>query len=182
MITNENIIKEGNEILRKVAEPVSVPISRSDLSTGKKMLKYLEYSQDEKKAEKYKLTPGVGLAAPQIAISKRFFAVLCGDDNGEIIEYVVYNPEIIAESVQMEYLCNGEGCLSVPGKSGVVLRHKKIKVKGIFYYPLTGELKEDKRTFSGYPAIVFQHEFDHLNGVLFIDKLTNNVKDAEAIN
>ncbi len=181
MITNENIIKDGNEILRKIAEPVSVPITKADLSTGKKMLKYLEYSQDEKKSKKYNLTPGVGLAAPQIAISKRFFAVLCEDNNNELVEFVVYNPEIIAESVQMEYLGGGEGCLSVPGKSGVVLRHKKIKVKGIFYYPLTNELKEDRLTFSGYPSIVFQHEFDHLNGVLFTDKITNNVKDAEQI-
>ena len=180
MITNEIIIKEGNEILRKVSDPVQVPITRTDLSTGKKMLKYLEYSQDEKKAEKYKLTPGVGLAAPQIAISKRFFAVLiCEED--EVIEFVVYNPEIIAESVQMEYLGSGEGCLSVPGKTGVVLRHKKIKVKGIFYDPLTGEIKEERRTLSGYPAIVFQHEYDHLNGVLFIDKLTTHVEDAERI-
>ena len=180
MITNEDIIKDGNEILRKIAEPVAVPITRADLSTGKKMLKYLEYSQDEKKSKKYNLTPGVGLAAPQIAISKRFFAVLIASED-EIIEFVVYNPEILAESVQMEYLGGGEGCLSVPGKSGVVLRHKKIKVKGIFYNPLTGELKEDKKTFSGYPAIVFQHEFDHLNGILFTDKVTNNVKDAEQV-
>ena len=181
MITNDDIIKDGNEILRLVSKPVTLPLTKKDLSTGKKMLKYLEYSQDEKKSKKYNLTAGVGLAAPQIAISKRFFAVLCADDNENLVEFVVYNPEIIAESVQMEYLSSGEGCLSIPGKGGLVLRHKKIKVKGTFYNPLNGEIKEEYRTFTGYPAIVFQHEFDHLNGILFTDRITTNVGDAEQI-
>ena len=85
MIDNECIIKEGNETLRKVAIKVNVPISKEDLNAGKQMLKYLRMSQDEEKAKKYKLRPGVGLAAPQINISKRFFAVLI-DDGENVLE------------------------------------------------------------------------------------------------
>lgn len=181
MIDNECIIKEGNETLRKVAIKVNVPISKEDLNAGKQMLKYLRMSQDEEKAKKYKLRPGVGLAAPQINISKRFFAVLI-DDGENVLEFVVYNPEIIAESVQMVYLGgNGEGCLSVPNKYGGVLRHKKIKIRGSWYDPITKEITEETKTFSGYPSIVIQHEYDHLNGILFTDKITNNFGDAEEI-
>ncbi len=180
MILDCDIIKIGHETLRKVAEKVTVPVSKEDMASAKKMIKYLEISQDDKKAEKYGIRPGVGLAAPQINVSKRFFAVLI-DDGEEILEYVVFNPEIIATSVQMTYLGTGEGCLSIPDGSGIVLRHKKIKAKGLYYYPRTKAFEECTKTFTGYPAIVFQHEFDHLNGVLFTDKVTKDVKNAEEL-
>ncbi|MBP5342969.1 peptide deformylase [bacterium] len=181
MICNDDIIKNGNEILRRKADKIEMPLSKKDLNTGKAMLRYLKMSQDDKKAEKYKLRPGVGLAAPQINISKRFFAVYIQEEK-EIIQFVVYNPEIIAESVQMIYLGgNGEGCLSIPNKSGKVLRHKKIKIRGTWYNPNDESIVEETRTFSEYPAIVLQHENDHLNGILFTDKITTNLGDAEEI-
>lgn len=180
MILDNDIIKIGHETLRKIAAKVEYPISKEDMQSAKKMIKYLEVSQDDRKAEKYGIRAGVGLAAPQINVSKRFFAVLI-DDGNEVIEFVVFNPEIVAESVQMTYLSTGEGCLSIPDGSGKVLRHKKIKAKGIYYYPKTKTFEECTKTFSGYPAIVFQHEYDHLNGVLFVDKVTNDVRNAEAL-
>ena len=111
MINNDCIIKDNNKILRQVAEKVVLPVSKADLNTGKEMLKYLKMSQDEKLAEKYNLRSGVGLAAPQIGISKRFFSVYINEGD-DIVQFVVYNPEIVAESVQMVFLGgNGEGCL-----------------------------------------------------------------------
>jgi len=180
MIVDNDIIKEGHPTLRLIATKCVEPISREDLSTMKKMLKHLEASQNEKLAKKYGIRAGVGIAAPQINVSKRFFALLIPNEE-YTLELGVFNPEIIAESVEMTYLSSGEGCLSVPEKSGVVLRHKKIKVKAIFYNPKDKTLEESIKTFKDYEAIVFQHEFDHLNGVLFIDKITQDTKDHKPI-
>lgn len=165
MIDNECIVKDGNEILRIIAEKVQLPISKNDLNIGKRMLKYLKMSQDEKLSKKYNLRSGVGLAAPQIGISKRIFAVYINDGE-EILQFVVFNPEIIAESVQMVFLGgSGEGCLSVPNKYGRVLRHKKVKIRGTWYNPIEKNTIDTVKTFIDYPAIVVQHEYDHLNGI-----------------
>lgn len=181
MIDNECIVKDGNEVLRRIAENVQLPISKNDLNLGKRMLKYLKMSQDEKLSKKYNLRSGVGLAAPQIGISKRIFAVYINDGE-EMLQFVVFNPEIVAESVQMVFLGgNGEGCLSVPNKYGHVLRHKKIKIRGIWYDPIEKNIINEVRTFIDYTSIVTQHEYDHLNGILFIDKITNNFAGAEEI-
>lgn len=181
MIDNECIVKDDNEVLRRIAEKVQLPISKNDLNIGKRMLKYLKMSQDEKLSKKYNLRSGVGLAAPQIGISKRIFAVYINDGE-EILQFVVFNPEIVAESVQMVFLGgNGEGCLSVPNKYGRVLRHKKVKIRGTWYDPIEKNTIDSVKTFIEYPSIVVQHEYDHLNGILFTDKITNNFVGAEEI-
>lgn len=102
--------------------------------------------------------PGVGLAAPQIGISKRVIVVDVGDEHG-LIELV--NPEIIeADGDQF----GPEGCLSIPGLQGDVRRKNRVKVKG---------LNRDGEEFviegTGYLARALQHEIDHLNGVLYVD-------------
>lgn len=178
MILVDDIILEGNPTLRKVAEEVEVPVSKNDIRTLRNMMAYLEKSQDESACKKYKLNPGVGLAAPQIDVSKRMLAILAPDNNGKTQEFGIINPVVLAESVQMTYLDSGEGCLSLPGKSGLVLRHKKIKFRALFLNYKTKVLEEKTVTFTDYLAIVFQHELDHLNGVLFTDKVTNDVYDA----
>ncbi len=180
MIKEKDIIKDGHPTLRLKAEPLEYPIKKDIIKKGIQMLEYLKMSQDDELSKKYNMRAGVGLAAPQINISKRFFALYFSFSN---IDYkmVIFNPEIIAESVEMIYLGGGEGCLSVPEKSGHVLRHKKIKVKATIYDALTKKIEDKTITLSGYPAIVFQHEYDHLNGILFTDKLTDNVLEYEAI-
>jgi peptide deformylase len=109
--------------------------------------------------ETMKKEKGVGLAAPQIGVNKRLILV----ETEQGIE-VFINPKIVSSSKAM--VESEEGCLSVPKVYGMVRRHKKIKLKA---------LKEDgtpvRLTATGLPAIIFQHEIDHLDGVLFIDKV-----------
>ncbi len=103
---------------------------------------------------------GVGLAAPQIGISERFFMY----DVGEKLK-VVINPKILEYSSKMEP--GEEGCLSIPDIFEKVSRALKIKVKY-----LNRQNREEILELEGYEARVFQHEFDHLNGKLFIDHLS----------
>ena len=102
--------------------------------------------------------PGVGLAAPQIGILKRVIVIDVGDEHG-LIEMV--NPEIIESSGEQ---FGPEGCLSIPGLQGDVRRKERVKVKG---WNRNGEDVVIEAT--GYLARAFQHEIDHLNGVLFTD-------------
>lgn len=170
MITMDDIIREGNPILRQVAEEVSLPATEEEKQTLRQMLEFLKNSQDEKKAEKYHLRAGIGLAAPQIAISKRMIALYLDDDKGKHYEYMLFNPKIISHSVENTFLEGGEGCLSVDREvPGYVPRHARVKVKAfdIDGKPVTLRLK-------GYPSIAIQHEIDHLNGVLFFDRINKD--------
>src|SRR5574344_862395 len=171
MILVKDIIIEGNPDLVRVAEPVKEPVRHKDLQTLKNMMRYLERSQNEKICKKYDLKPGVGLAAPQIDCNKRMLAILIDSEDGPI-EYGIINPVILAESVQMSYLPGGEACLSIPGKKGNVLRHKKIRFTATFYDYHSGSIEKKTIQLDGYPSIVFQHEFDHLNGILFTTRVT----------
>ena len=167
MITMKDIIKDGHPTLRKVAEEVKMPPSDEDKIILKSLLEYVINSQDEEMAKKYGLRPGVGLAAPQINVSKRMIAVHVEDEKGKLHCYALFNPRIVSHSVQMAYLKHGEGCLSVDEPyPGYVPRYAKVTVKG---YDIDG--KEVKIRVKGYPAIVFQHEIDHLNGILFYDRI-----------
>ena len=117
--------------------------------------------------------PGAGLAAPQIGVPLRV-CVVKGDDN-QI--WALVNPEIVKhDGVQVGY----EGCLSYPGWVGEVARHETVVVKG-----RNRRGKEVRIKSSAFTARAFQHELDHLDGVLFIDRLTNldtlrRVEDLEA--
>lgn len=162
----KNIKKDGNPILRKKAEPVQLPASSEEKETLQKMLQFLHNSQDEHIAEKYNLRPGVGLAAPQIGLSKRMIAVLLTDQDN-VHEYALFNPKIMSHSVELTYLEGGEGCLSVDKEiPGNVPRYARIQVKGT---DLEGN--EIKLRLKGLPSIVFQHEIDHLDGILFYDRI-----------
>lgn len=108
------------------------------------------------------LYEGVGLAAPQIGVSLRLFIMDSREENGK---KVVINPEIIeflGEEVSEE-----EGCLSIPEIFEDVVRPEGVKVK---YQDLEGKLIEEE--LHGYQARIFQHENDHLDGILFTDKLS----------
>lgn len=112
--------------------------------------------------------PGVGLAAPQIGESLRVVVVEYTDDEREDArpkKYVLVNPEIVRESE--ETVTDLEGCLSVPGLAGEVERFEAVTVqaKNRFGKPI-------KLKASGWLARIFQHEIDHLNGVLYIDRAT----------
>ena len=164
----KDIVRDGDPVLRKVAKPLTFPLSDHYKKLADDMMEYLVNSQDPKIAEKHQLRAGVGLAAPQVGESVQMAALLVPDDEGKIIFKEVYvNPEIISESVRQACLSEGEGCLSINREvEGIVPRRARITVEA---YDMEGKkyqirVREDI-------SIAFQHEIDHLNGILFIDRI-----------
>lgn len=123
--------------------------------------------------------PGVGLAAPQIAESLRLIVVEYGDDEDEEAPkklYVVANPEIVERSE--EKVVGIEGCLSVPELVGEVARHERVVIRGQNKHGQPVKIKAE-----GWLARIFQHEIDHLDGIVYTD-LTDKVwkpRDDEEI-
>lgn len=117
---------------------------------------------------------GIGLAAPQVAVHKQLIVVDCEPDNPANPPLVLINPEIKSYSRE---LCNGEeGCLSIPGVFMDVMRPEAIEVA---FKDEQGRPRKIKA--SGLLARVIQHEMDHLNGVLFVDHITNSLALAEQL-
>ena len=108
---------------------------------------------------------GIGLSANQVGVSKRLFVAQVPDKEGVSKFYVVINPKIIKKSSETSGL--EEGCLSIPKKFGMVERPTSIMVEGFNI-----SAKKIKIKAWGLLARVFQHEIDHLDGVLFVDKAT----------
>ena len=112
--------------------------------------------------------PGIGIAAPQIGINRNIIWVQRFDKEGEPFELYL-NPKIIWRS---KLLRKGpEGCLSIPDITGNVLRNYTIKLS---YQDKTG--KQFEELIEGFTAVIFQHETDHLNGILFTDRMTEQEK------
>ncbi|MCQ2800809.1 MAG: peptide deformylase [Bacilli bacterium] len=164
------IVKDNNPIMRKKSLPVSLPLSVEDKNTLDEMLNYLKLSQDEEYSKKHNLRPGVGIAAIQIGLLKRMFVVYYETDNG-IVQYQLVNPKIIEYSVRKCALKDGEGCLSVDGDHpGYSHRYYKIRMEA--YDALSG--RDVILTARGFDAIVLQHEYDHLDGLFFYDRIDKN--------
>ncbi|MBO8441776.1 MAG: peptide deformylase [Firmicutes bacterium] len=187
MFLMENIIRDGNPTLRKYAQKVTFPLSEDNQKLAHKLMEYLEISQNPDLAAKYKLRAGVGLAAPQVNVSLQMASVLVPSDirpkdpnnHADIVKAaqeaqdhplfkdVIINPVIISQSVQPAAISEGEGCLSVDEPhDGYVPRADRITLR---YQNVDGETKTVK--LKGYPAIVCQHEIDHLHGTLFYDHI-----------
>ncbi len=141
----------GDPILRKIAEPIT------------------QFDENIKKFAQDLITimhveDGIGLAAPQIGISKQIIAV----DASELVEdeyaRVFINPEILESSG--EWVVE-EGCLSIPNVREEVTRPEQILLK---YQNEEGEVFEE--SYSGWVARILQHEIDHLNGILFVDRIS----------
>ncbi len=183
MLTMKDIIREGHETLLLKAKEVELPLSDKDKEILKSMMEFLENSQDPEVSEELELRPGVGIAAPQINISKRMIAVLTTDEKNEkLYKLLLVNPKIVSHSIQKQYLPGGEGCLSVDREvEGLVIRHKKTTIRAYFYNPETDELLPFEMKVSGYVSIVLQHEIDHLNGVLFPSLSTEELGDATPV-
>ncbi len=145
------IVKEPDSVLREIAKPVP----KVNANIQKLMRDMADTMYD---------ASGVGLAAPQIGILKRVIVV---DPHDEVTDLIALaNPEIIESSGEQ---LGPEGCLSIPGLNGDVLRKQRVKVKGIDYNG--NEVVIEAEDFL---ARIFQHEIDHLNGVLFTD-IANSV-------
>ncbi len=163
------IIGPDNPVLRRKAKALDNP----NTATTQELI--------EDMIETMRDAPGVGLAAPQVAVGQRLVVIEYGElpeDAPEDAEppekklYVIVNPEITARSEEM--VDGVEGCLSLPGYAGNVMRHEAVTVKA-----LNRRGKPVKIKARGWLARIFQHEVDHLDGVLFIDRASKvwRVKD-----
>lgn len=140
------VVLTGDPVLRRISHPVK--------EVNDNIRKLMDNM-----AETMYHAKGVGLAAPQVGISKRVIVV----DIGEGL-FKLANPEIVASSGIQD---GAEGCLSVPDVIGNVKRSERVKVKA-----LNEDGDEVTIEASGYLARAFQHEIDHLNGIIFTDKAT----------
>ena len=166
-LPNIKILDESNKILHKKSSNVTFPLDEETKKLIDDSLTYLEMSQIEEYSEKYDLRPGMGLSFVQIGILKRIFVVSEEIEEGKFNRYVVINPRVKSVSEELIYVGEGEGCLSVNREvEGIVPRHARITVEA---YDENGDLydirvREDM-------AVAFQHELDHLDGILFADKI-----------
>ena len=156
-----------SKLLRQTSKEVKFPMTEEDISLLNNMVMYLRLSQDEEYAEKNNIRAGMGLSAVQLGVLKRFFVISYKNEDGTFEEYRVVNPKIISNSEEQIYVEEGEGCLSVNRYvEGIVPRYARITVE---YCDEYGN-KQTKRIREEI-AVAFQHEIDHLNGILFIDKI-----------
>jgi peptide deformylase len=147
------IVTVPNEVLRRKARPVT--------DFGPELQTLIDDM-----VETMRVAPGVGLAAPQVGISLRVIVIEFGDEEDEELPaklYMVVNPEIQRQS--REQVLGTEGCLSIPGLAGDVQRAEEVTVKGVSRRGQPMKIKA-----SGWLARIFQHEIDHLEGVLFTDR------------
>ena len=166
MLRTKDILDEKNKILHQKSEEVTFPLSSEDRKTIDEMIEYLTNSQIEELAKKYDLRPGMGMAAVQLGIPKRYLTIVYEVENG-FETYVVINPKIVSNSAEMIYVEDGEGCLSVNREvDGIVPRYARVTVEGYDMdgNPIRIRAREEL-------AIAFQHEIDHLNGIMFTDKI-----------
>lgn len=167
MLKMKDILDEKEKILHEKSEEVVFPLTENDKKTINDIIEMLTNSQIPELAEKYNLRPGMGLAAIQLGIKKRYFVVVHEYDEGKFDNYVLINPKIVSTSEEMIYVGEGEGCLSVNRNTeGIVPRHARVTMEA---YDMDG----NKIRVRGREelAIAFQHELDHLNGILFVDKI-----------
>lgn len=152
------VIRLGHPVLRTVAEPVPEEWLGSGrlVELGRDLVRTMIEEE------------GVGLAAPQVAEPLRLFAywLPAHDDEVGIEPTVVINPEVRVVDDELEE--GWEGCLSIPGLRGLVPRARRIKLKG-----RTVDGDPLSLTADGFHARVIQHEFDHLDGVVFLDRMTS---------
>jgi len=171
MILLKDIIDEYHENIRKPSQPVTFPLSETDKQILHDLKEYVLHSIDDELAEKYGLRPSVGIAAPQINVLKQLSVIAAYDEHGDYFECELINPRIIRHSNFLRYLPQGEGCLSVNRVvPGIVPRYESVTIRSYDY-----EGNPYTLSFTGYAAIVVQHEIDHLHGILFMDRI--NKKD-----
>lgn len=147
---------EKNEILREISTPVVTNEFRNYKKIVEDMLKHIKNPENG----------GVGLAAPQIGVNKRIIVASLmkdyDDENYRIIPMI--NPVILAHSD--ETTCDQEGCLSLPGENGDVVRYAEIDIE---FYNIEG--RKFALHLKDLAARIVQHEIDHLNGILFTDHI-----------
>lgn len=161
------ILDEKDKRLHQKSKKVTFPLSDFDQKMIDDMLLYLKMSQIEEERAKYDLRAGWGMSAVQLGNLKRFFVIAEELEDHSFRDYIIINPEIISHSEELIYVGEGEGCLSVNREvEGIVPRYARMTVR---YQNRNGE--EVKMRVREDIAIAFQHEMDHLEGILFVDKI-----------
>ena len=167
MLKMSDILDEKHKILREKSLDVTFPISRERRELIDSMIELLTNSQIEELATKYNLRPGMGLAAIQLGIKERFFVIVHEYEEGKFDNYVIFNPKLVSNSEEMIYVGEGEGCLSINRNVyGIVPRYARVTVEG---YDIDGNKIRIRAREE--LAIAFQHELDHLDGILFTDRI-----------
>ena len=162
-----NILIEGSKTLKIKSKDVVFPLSSEEKKLIKEMMDYLEMSQIEEERIKYDLRPGMGLAFIQLGIPKRIFVIVEELEDNKFERYVVINPKIKSQSEEIIYVGEGEGCLSITRDTeGIVPRHARMNI--VAFDELGNEYEIRVREEL---SVAFQHEIDHLNGILFVDKI-----------
>lgn len=172
MFKKLDILDEKDKHLRQKSIDSKLPLSNKEKDLIDRIIKELTYSQIEEYAKKYNLRPGMGLAFPQLGINKRIIVIVHEVDDGEFDNYIVVNPKIVSYSNEMIAAEAGEGCLSVNRDvEGHIKRYARVTIEG--YDPDGKKIKIRAREEL---SIAFQHEIDHLDGILFYDRIDPNHK------
>jgi len=168
MFKQSDILDERkSNVLRKKSNLIEFPMKEEDIALLNEMIMYLRLSQDEKYAEKNNIRAGMGLSAVQLGVLKRMFVISYKKEDGTFEEYKVINPKIISHSEEQIYVEEGEGCLSINRYvEGIVPRYARISVE---YYDEYGQ-RHNIRVREEI-SVAFQHEIDHLDGILFPDRI-----------
>lgn len=170
MFKKVNILDEKEKILHEISDEVEGKLSDKEIDLIKRSLKQLRFSQIEELSLKYNLRPGMGLAFPQLGIKKRVIMICHEEEPGKFNDYVVINPKIVSNSTEMIAADAGEGCLSVNREvEGHVPRFARVTIEG---YDIEGNKIRIRAREE--LAIAFQHEIDHLNGILFYERIDKN--------
>jgi len=161
------ILDEKDKHLRMKSKSFDTPVTAEEKKLVEKMIKHLTYSQIEQYEKKYNLRPGMGLAFPQVGINKRLIVIVNEYQKEKFDNYVVINPKIVSHSEEKIAADAGEGCLSVNREvEGHVPRFARTTITGLDLdgNPIKIRAREDL-------SIAFQHEIDHLDGILFYDRI-----------
>ena len=147
MLKTKEILDEKDKRLRLISEEVTFPLTKEDKELIDKMVTYLHDSQIEKLAKKYDLRPGMGMAAIQLGVPKRYLTIVHEVAEQEFDTYVICNPKIISNSEEKIYVDMGEGCLSINRDvEGIVPRYARVTVEG---YDIDGNKKYDGTIVNG---------------------------------
>lgn len=170
MFKKLNILDEKDPHLRRTSVDASIPLSKEYKKIIEQIIKELTYSQIEEYEKKYELRPGMGLAFPQLGINERIIVIVHEYEDGKFKDYVIVNPKITSYSDEMIAAEAGEGCLSVNREvEGHIPRYARVTIEG--YDEDGNKIKVRAREEL---SIAFQHEIDHLEGILFYDRIDKN--------
>jgi len=167
MFKKLNILDESDKKLRQRSDEVVLPLSKEEKKLIKQAIEHLTYSQIEEYEKKYDLRPGMGIAFPQLGINKRVIIIVHEVEENVFDNYVFINPVIVSHSTEMIAAEIGEGCLSVNREvEGHVPRFARITVEGFDENGNKIRVRAREEL-----SIAFQHEIDHLDGIMFYDRI-----------